>query len=173
MEQFLMKEGDKLESVHVAFLVNKGTKTEPDWLQISKTTENTINCNAETEDRKFIVDKTATTVVKGYKPSINNPLSCFKGSPDYEYFWPKFKKLPTGAEANEDFLIVFLNDETEVKTGDDVSYKFGAWRSNATVIYDNLSGTDGILTFNANFNGGVEVGEVTISDGKPTYTKAA
>lgn len=157
--------GDKIEKVHIAILFNKGTESAPEWVQLAKSTENTITMNAETEDLDFIVDKNPTTIIKRYKPSLNNPLTLYKGSPDYEYFWPKFYNMPTGADANGDMLIVFMNEEN---TG-----KFDAWRAGVTFVLDNLDPVNSSLTMTTQVNGTIVKGTVEIAEGVPTFTPAA
>lgn len=163
MVVYNIADGDKLEKVHVALLFNSGTSALPNWVQLCKATDNTITLNAETEDLDFIVDKNPTTIIKRYKPSINNPLTCYKGSPDYEYFWPKFYNLPTGADANGEILVVFMNDETEGA--------FKAWRCPVTFVLDNLNPVDSSLTMTTQFNGTITKGTVTVTAGVPTFTE--
>lgn len=162
MVEFGIENGDKVEKVHVAILFNKGTAELPNWIQLSKSTENTISMNAETEDLDFIVDKNPTTVIKRYKPSLNNPLTMFKGSPDYEYFFPIFYKMPTGTQANGEMLVVFMNEETEGE--------YLAWKANCTFVLDNLDPVNSQLTINTQVNGTVSFGTVTVADGVPTFT---
>lgn len=166
MVEYKAADGDKLEKVHVAILFNAAMGEEsPSWVQLSKSTENTITMNAETEDLDFIVDKNPTTIIKRYKPSLNNPLTCYKGSPDYEYFWPKFYNMPTGADANGEMLIVFMNDE-------DSSGNYKAWKCGVTFVLDNLDPVNSSLTMTTQVNGTVEKGTVKVTGGTPAFTPA-
>lgn len=162
MKEYTIAEGDKVEKKHVALLFNGGTALSPDWIQLSKATENTINLNAETEDFDFIVDESPTTLIKKYKPSLSNPLTLFKGEPDYEYFWPKFYNLPTGADAETEILIVFMNEKTTTK--------YDAWKCKCTLVLESLDPVNSQLTFTTQMNGTIEKGTVEVAEGVPTFT---
>lgn len=164
MIEYGIENGDKVEKYHVAILFNKGTKDAPIWIQLAKSTENTISMNSETEDVDFIVDKNPTTILKRYKPQLSNPLYLYKGSEDYEYFWPIFYNMPTGADANGEMLVVFMNE----KTGD----KYAAWKCNVTFVLDNLDPANSQLTLTTQINGTIEKGSVTVTEGEPTFTAA-
>lgn len=165
MKEFSIADGDKVEKVHVAILFNSGTSLSPTWVQLSKSTENTITMNAETEDVDFITDKNPTTLIKRYKPSLNNPLTLFKGEADYEYFWPKFYGMPTGADANGEMLIVFMNEKD-----DDGNY--AAWKADVTFVLDNLDPVNSQLTINTQVNGTITLGSVAVTGGTPAFTAA-
>lgn len=162
MREYDIVNGDKVEKYHVALLLNAGTSASPRWIQLAKATENTINLNSETEDKEFIVDKIPTTLLKQYKPSMNNPLTLFKGEEDYEFFWDKFYNLPTGDGASGEVLIVFMNEPTG-------NHKYKAWKSGATFVLDNLDPVNSQLTMAINFNGTPYRGEVTVTDGNPVF----
>lgn len=162
MVEYGIENGDKVEKYHVALLFKDGAN----WKQIAKATENTISLNAETEDLDFIVDKSPTTIIKRYKPSLNNPLTLYKGDDDYNYFWPKFYNLPTGASANGEFLIVFLNEPTG-------NHKYAAWKCDVTYVLDSLDPVNSQLTFTVNVNGTTDRGQVTVTSGVPTFESDA
>lgn len=164
MKVYDIKDGDKVEKYHIAILFNKGTKLAPNWIQLSKATENTINLNAETEEVDYITDKNPTTLIKKYKPTMANPLIMVKGSEDYEYFWPKFYALPTGADANGECLVIFLNEENDGV--------YDAWKADVTFTIETLDPVNSQLTINTQFNGTIEPGTVAITEGVPTFTPA-
>lgn len=157
--------GEQVKKYHVALLVNKGTKVSPSWVQIEKSTDNTVTMNAETEDRDFIVDTNPTTILKKYKPSMSEPVTLYKGNPDYEFFWGRFYKMSAGAAAESEILVVFMNEEPE-------DGKYEAWKCDCVCVCDNFNPVDSILTFSINFNGTVETGTVSVGeDGAPAFTK--
>ncbi|WP_147612326.1 hypothetical protein [Treponema pectinovorum] len=157
-----LAKGEQVRKYHVALLVNKGTKESAEWVQIEKSTDNTITMNAETEDRDFITDEQATTILTKYKPSMSEPITLFKGNGDYEYFWDKFYNGAVGSNATTQILVVFMNEEK--------SAAYQAWLCDCVLVCDNLNPVDGTLTFTINFNGTIEKGTVTIkSDGVPTF----
>ena len=103
-----------------------------------------------------------TTILKRYKPSLNQPITLFKGEDDYEYFWDLFYNLKTGSDAETQLLVVFMNEESGTS--------FEAWLTDAVCVCSDLNGTDGILTFTINFNGTVEFGTVAVTDDTPAFT---
>ncbi len=167
MKIHTLSEGEQLRKYHVALLVNNGTSASPTWVQIEKSTDNTITMNGETEDRDFIVDEQATTVLNKYKPSLSEPITLFKGNPDYEYFWDLFYNTKVGTNATSEILVVFMNETDGTET---TSYK--AWKCGCTFVCDNLNPVDGTLTFTINFNGSIAKGTVTVStSGEPTFSE--
>lgn len=156
--------GEQLKKYHVALLLNNGTSDTPDWVQIEKSTDNTITMNAETEDRDFIVDTNPTTILVKYKPSMSEPITLYKGNPDYEFFWNKFYNRSVGSEASTEILVVFMNEEPE-------SGKYQAWRCDCVCVCDNLNPVDSTLTFTINFNGTIKKGTVAVTDGTPAFTE--
>ena len=155
--------GEQLKKYHVALLLNNGTSDTPDWVQIEKSTDNTITMNAETEDRDFIVDTNPTTILLKYKPSMSEPITLYKGNPDYEFFWKKFYNRSVGSNASTEILVVFMNEEPE-------SGKYQAWRCDCVCVCDNLNPVDSTLTFTINFNGSIKDGTVSVTDGTPVFT---
>lgn len=162
----MLAKGEQLKKYHVALLVNKGTSEKPEWVQIEKSTDNTITMNAETEDRDFIVDVNPTTVLTKYKPSLSEPITLYKGNPDYDFFWSKFYNMDVGSAAVSEILVVFMNE-----TPTDNSY--AAWKCSCACVCDNLNPVDSTVTFTINFNGTVAKGSVVITDGVPVFTETA
>jgi len=163
-----LADGEQLKKYHVALLLNNGTAAEPDWIQIEKSTDNTITMNAETEDRDFITDTTPTTILTKYKPSMSEPVTLYKGNPDYEFFWKKFYKRAVGASAETEILVVFMNEEP-------ADGKYEAWKCSCVCVCDSLNPVDSTLTFTINFNGTILDGTVSVDavSGKPTFTETA
>ena len=162
-----LEEGGQVKKYHVAILSNAGTSASPSWIQISKSTDNTITMNAETVDRDFIVDTSATTILDRYKPSLNEPITLFKGEEDYEFFWEKFYNMATGDDAMGEVLVVFMNEES----GDEGT-TFKAWKSNATFVCSDFNPVESTLTFDINFNGTVAKGTATVTEGVVSFTAA-
>lgn len=163
-----LEKGEQVKKYHVALLLNSGTSENPSWVQIEKSTDNTITMNAETEDRDFIVDVNPTTVLTKYKPSLSEPITLYKGNPDYEYFWKKFYKMDVGNSAVTEILVVFMNE-----TGEKNTDAYEAWKCECACVCDNLNPVDSTLTFTINFNGTVSIGYVTVGseDGIPTFSE--
>lgn len=163
-----LAKGEQVQKYHVALLVNSGTSDAPTWVQIEKSTDNTITMNGETEDRDFITDEQATTILKKYKPSMSEPITLFKGNPDYEYFWDKFYNTAVGSNSMSEILVVFMNETDSADTS-----AFKAWKCACSLVCDSLNPVDGTLTFSINFNGTIAKGTVTVSSsGEPTFTES-
>lgn len=155
MQIYKAEKGEQIKKYHVALFVKKTSGT---YVQISKSTDNTITMNAETVDRDFIVDKSPTTLVERYKPSLSEPITLFKGDLDYEFFWDLFYSQKTGANAQGKILVVFMNEDSTGDSGDE----FKAWEADCTFICDNLNPVESTLTFNINMNGTPTMGTVSI-----------
>lgn len=136
-----------------------------DYVRITKSTDNTITMNAETEDRDYIADENPTTVLKKYKPSLSQPIAMEKGSADYELCFANMFDMKVGSDAEVDMLVVFkAHSEDGIK----------AWRTDALFVIDNMNPVDETITATVNFNGTVEKGTVTYGDsGVPVFEAAA
>jgi hypothetical protein len=155
-------DGTMLKKHHVALFINTGTSASPVWKQIKKSTDNTITMNAETQTFDYIVDESPTTEIDRYSPSLSQPLTMYKGEPDYEYLFGKFFDQATGADAHSEILIVFL--------GHDVSSSYKAWKSDCVLTVDNMNPVESTLTVSIGFNGTTEKGTATVIDGIPVFT---
>ena len=162
-----LEAGGELKKYHVALFVAEAGSGAPTWVQVCKSTDNTITLNAQTAERDFIVDHAPTTIIERYSPSLSEPLTLVKGEGDYGFFWQKFYELPVGAKAKGRMLIVFYNDE-ETSGG---TSKFKAWSCNVLFTFDNLNPVDGTLTVNININGTITKGTCEIDENVPTFTE--
>lgn len=163
MQIHTLAKGEQLKKYHVALLLNSGTSDAPEWVQIEKSTDNTITMNAETEDRDFITDVNPTTILKKYKPSLSEPITLYKGSPDYEFFWKKFYGMSVGSDAVSEILVVFMNEDLGTE-------QYASWRCEVACVCDNLNPVDSTLTFTINFNGTITQGYTAVADGTATFT---
>lgn len=171
MNIYKAADGEQIKKYHVALFVKKASGT---YTQISKSTDNTITMNAETVDRDFIVDKSPTTLVDRYKPSLSEPITLFKGDADYEFFWDLFYNQKAGSDAQGKILVVFLNEDT---TDSDSNTVYKAWETDCSFVCDNLNPVESTLTFNINMNGTTALGTVAIDNTSDpatvTFTEAA
>ena len=99
--------GTMIKKYHVALFLNGGTTDVLDWKQIKKSTDDTITMNAETQTFDYITDESPTTEINRYAPSLSQPITMYKGEPDYEFVFDKFFNQAVGAAAHSDILIVF------------------------------------------------------------------
>lgn len=160
-----LAEGTMVKKYHVALFINTGTEAVPVWTRIQKSTDNTIAMNAETKTFDYIVDESPTDEVDRYKPSLSQPLTMYKGNPDYVYFFEKFFAQAVGDDAHAQILIVFY--------AADVASAYKAWKSDCVLVLDNMNPVESTITANINFNGTTDKGTAVVTDGVPVYTSTA
>ncbi len=139
-----------------------------EFLRIGKSTIFALALNANVVTQDFIEDEAPTDEVTYYKPTLPQELAAYKGDPAFDFIYDMFYKLPTGTEVQKTVLIVFAGD-----IGTEAAPKFNAWQTNATVVLKEFNTVDEKITFDLNFNGNIERGTVTVTDGKPVFTAAA
>ena len=157
--------GTMIKKYHVALFLNGGTTTVPDWKQIKKSTDNTITMNAETQTFDYITDESPTTEINRYAPSLSQPITMYKGEPDYEFVFDKFFNQAVGADAHSDILIVFY--------GADDSSAYKAWKASCILQIDNMNPVESTITATITFNGTTDKGTVVVTDGVPVFTSSA
>lgn len=145
---------------------------ETDVVRIKKSTALELALNPETQDYDYITDENPTTEVIRYKPSLNQPLTMYKGEPDYELVFPKFFNLNVGEKAKCKVLVVFMQEEQEKTVGEETVKAFKTWKNEATLTFSSLNGVDSTLTMDINFGGHVEKGYCyPDTDKKPVFVK--
>ena len=155
--------GSMLKKFHVALFLNTGTPSVPVWKQIKKSTANDIAMNPETKVYDYIADEAPTTELDRYAPSLSQPITMYKGEPEYEYLFSKFFEQDVGADAHSEILVVFYGAD-----GAASSYK--AWKASCMIQIDNLNPVESVITAQINFNGTVEKGTATVTAGVPEFT---
>lgn len=159
-----LADGTMIKKFHVALFLNTGTKISPVWKQIKKSTDNTITMNAETQTFDYIVDENPTTEIDRYSPSLNQPITMYKGEPDYEYLFDKLFSQATGVNAHSELLVVFL--------GHSVSTDYKAWKTDCVLTIDNMNPVESTITANINFNGTTDKGTAAVTAGVPVFTSS-
>ncbi len=150
-----------IKKYHVALFLNGGTTTEPEWKQIKKSTDNTITMNAETQTFDYITDESPTTEINRYAPSLSQPITMYKGEPDYEFVFDKFFDQAVGAAAHSDILIVFY--------GADEGEAYKAWKASCILQIDNMNPVESTITATITFNGTTEKGTAEVTNGVPEF----
>ena len=74
-----------VKKYHIALFLNAGTSENPAWVRVKKSTSLELSMNPETQDYDYIVDQNPTTEVLRYKPSLNQPITMYKGEADYDF----------------------------------------------------------------------------------------
>lgn len=141
---------------------------EGEFLRIGKSTIFALAVNANVVTNDFIEDEAPTDEVTYYKPTLPQELAAYKGDPAFDFIYDMFYNLPTGTEVQKTVLIVFAGNN-----GTEAAPKLNAWQTNATVVLKEFNTVDEKITFDLNFNGNIERGTATITDGKPVFTAAA
>lgn len=154
--------GTMIKKYHVALFLNGGTESVLDWKQIKKSTDNTITMNAETQTFDYITDESPTTEINRYAPSLSQPITMYKGEPDYEFVFEKFFNQAVGAAAHSDILIVFY--------GADEGEAYKAWKASCILQIDNMNPVESTITATITFNGTTEKGTAKVIDGVPVFT---
>jgi len=157
--------GTMIKKYHVALFLNGGTTDVLDWKQIKKSTDNTITMNAETQTFDYITDESPTTEINRYAPSLSQPITMYKGEPDYEFVFDKFFNQAVGADAHSEILIVFY--------GADDSSAYKAWKASCILQIDNMNPVESTITATITFNGTTDKGTVEVIDGAPVFSSSA
>ena len=153
-----------IKKYHVALFLNGGIPSVPVWKQIKKSTDNTITMNAETQTFDYIVDESPTTEINRYAPSLSQPITMYKGEPDYEFVFDKFFDQAVGADAHSEILIVFY--------GADVDSAYKAWKSPCVLQIDNMNPVESTITATITFSGTTDRGTAVVTDGVPVFTSS-
>lgn len=141
---------------------------EGEFLRIGKSTIFALAVNANVVTQDFIEDEAPTDEVTYYKPTLPQELAAYKGDPAFDFIYDMFYNLPTGTAVQKTVLIVFAGN-----SGTEAAPKFNAWQTNATIVLKDFNTVDEKITFDLNFNGNIERGTATVTDGKPSFTAAA
>ena len=154
--------GTMIKKYHVALFLNGGTESVQEWKQIKKSTDNTITMNAETQTFDYITDESPTTEINRYAPSLSQPITMYKGEPDYEFVFDKFFNQAVGAAAHSEILIVFY--------GADDSSAYKAWKASCILQIDNMNPVESTITATITFNGTTDKGTAVVTNGVPVFT---
>ena len=162
-----MSELERLKRHKTIPFLNTATVDAPTWARIGKSTVFDLVLNAVTEENNFIEDEMATTDITSYKPSLDQELQCNKGDAAFDYLYDMFYNLPTGEDVKKNLLIVF-----DGNTGTKDAPVFRAWNTQATLTLNHFDSVAEKIYFNFSINS-IERGTATVTEGKPTYTKAS
>ena len=157
-----MDAGDMVQKHNVALFFNGGTSSVPDWIRIRKSTDNTITGNAESQTFDYIDQEAPTSEIKRYAPSLSQPITMYKGEPDYEFAFDKWFNLSTGVNAKTELLVVFY--------AADATSGYKAWKVECNLVVDNMNPVESVITLTINFNGTVDKGSAVVTNGVPFFT---
>ena len=146
--------------------LNGGTSESPEWVQIKKATENTINMNPSTEDRDYISDEQPTTELIAYKMGASYGVTTYKGEPDFELFYDLYKHRYTGSDAQKELLLAYLFDKVSVN-GEE---RYFTQKWDATIVVNDFNTVGTVIDVDVNANGTPTEGYITITGGKVSFT---
>jgi len=150
-------------SLFYLFLDTAQTPSTPTFTRVTKATNFAITMNAQTEDTQYIVDKTSTTLLNGYKPAIDQTLVAFDDDPIFTFLFDLYENRKVGSDASTTMLIV--HQQAGTSSG---SFVAEQWTVTITITtYDIMAKT---LQYTLSQSGDSIPGEATISNGVPTFT---
>ena len=166
---------DLIKKTKVVPFINTGTKDQPKWTQIKKTTTFTLTMNPQTKTFDFISSETPQNEIDSYQPSLAQSLTMFKGEPDYEVIFDMLYKRATGADAHRDILIAFYKEKgaytPQGETESIPCYK--AWKIDALVTINQMDSVNENIDFDLALNE-ITNGAITINaTGEPTFIKGS
>lgn len=144
----------------IALFLHNGTK----YVRIKKSETLTLSMNPEEKEYNYIADESSSTEVDSYKPTIDQDLTMYKGSDDYEMIFPYFYERRTGTAAHAICMVVFMQEKAEAGTG----YK--AWETDSVISVQDLAAVDKKLNFKVLFGGNITNGTATMEGDVPTFT---
>ena len=117
---------------------NIGSATTPSYALFGDgITSLTEEFNGESDTKQYINQKNGTTVTKSYTPSISIEKEYIKDEDLQTWINEKVRILPTGSDAQSDYIRINLFDTTST-TG---VYK--AVKRNCTYMFDSIGGDAG------------------------------
>lgn len=147
------------------------------YTRIAKGTTLTLSMNPVEEEFDYIADESPTTEVTDYKPTIDQDIVMYKGSPDYEMVWPYFYERRTGSDAHTNCMIVFMHQPVDA-SGNDIEKDsvaevtgYRAWLTDSVISMQDMNATEKKLNFKVIFGGGVSNGYAVMNDGVPEFSK--
>lgn len=149
----------------IALFLNNGTPGAPDWVRVKKSTAFDLTLNADVQEFDYIADESPTKELMKYAPALSQSLTMYKGEPDYAMIFDNFYELKTGSAAKTEVLLVFFQEETAPNT-------FKAWKSECSVVCNDLNSVDSTLTFDINFAGTIAKGNAVVTGGVPVFSSS-
>lgn len=129
--------------------LNIGTASAPKYVLLGDgITSLTEEFNPESDTKQYINQSNGTTVIKSYTPSISIEKEYIKDEELQEWIDEKIKTLPTGSEAETDYIRINLFDSTS----DGV---YNAVKRKCTFQFDSVGGDAGAELMTALTLGGI------------------
>lgn len=117
--------------------LNIGTADNPEYVLLGDgITSLTEEFNPESDTKQYINQANGTTVIKSYTPSISIEKEYIKDEDLQAWIDEKIKTLPTGSEAETDYIRINLFEE-------DTTGVYSAVKRKCTFQFDSVGGDAG------------------------------
>lgn len=146
-----------------------GTGGLAKWVQIKKGTTFTLATNPQIKTYDFISSESPEEEIVGYKPSLTQSITMFKGEDDYQAFFDMLFDRPVGGQAHRDVLLAFYQ-EAGTNAEDETVYK--AWKVDSLVKVNQMDTVNESIDIDLAFNR-IETGSVSLKTGVPVFTKGS
>lgn len=163
--------GDLIHKTKIVPFINTGTKSNPVWKQIKKSTSFTLSFNPQTKTFDFISSENPEEEIDSYQPSLAQSITMFKGEDDYQAFFDMIFERPTGADAHRDILLAFYQESYTNSDSAPVTY-YKAWKVDSLVKLNNMDTVNESIDVDLALNV-IDKGAVTLSDGIPAFVNGA
>ncbi|MGN0533290.1 MAG: phage tail tube protein [Eubacterium sp.] len=162
----------KVKRSDFATFLNTAPCSTENWARMGKgITSQKISYNAQSTSETYINEDSASTSIDSYAPTMDAPMTAYKGDAVFDYVDKLRQNRAVGADCETDVLMVYIYDST----GEGSSVTYSAEKQRVAISIEEFGGDGGgsnSLSFTLNFIGNAERGTCTITDGKPTFTKS-
>ena len=139
----------------------EGTWT-PEWQRIDKSTIFDLAFNPQSTTEDYNAYETPIEEISGYQPELPQEIALYRGNAIYDYIEDLCYNLEVGDALRVPMLLVWPPQADGTMR---------AWQiKECRLLLSNYNSVDGKVTFTLKLGGTYDRGEVTISDGKPTFT---
>lgn len=145
--------------------VARGLLPVPVWRRIDKSTQLELGWNPNTDDKDYIDQKSASTVLTGYQPELPEEIILDNANPMYAFLDRFCEEMPIGTDCVVPLLLV----KPDLATGQPTRALL--WDRNE-VHADTLNTVDGLLSVTLALNGDMRVGSVEVVNGELRYTES-
>lgn len=165
--------GDLVRKSQIAPFINKGTELNPDWIRIKKSTAFTLALNPNVKTFEFISDDEASEEIDGYKPTLSQDITMFKGEPDYEFFFDMVYSLPKGKKAHRDVLIVFYQEKGTYTDSGEAKTVYKAWKVDSLVKLNQLDSVNSSIGIELGLKNPILGAVYSDEDGKAAFIEGS
>ncbi len=147
---------------------NIGTSGKPEYVLLGDgITSLTEEFNPESDTKQYINQSNGTTVIKSYTPSISIEKEYLQDDSLQKWIDEKVKTLPTGSNAESDYIRINLFDESGT------AGIYNAVKRRCTFQFDSVGGDAGSELVSALTLGGIGDGILgTFDTATKTFTEA-